>query len=118
MKATSSEEVKKQELANRLLHAEIQCLKSELSELDSDYKSLGRMTSIEDHSDDSAMTCDQGNEISEFVHHGGEFDIGSEELEPAEVGNFSFLNEFINYLLTFFILEHDFERYVTVGGSS
>ena len=101
MKATSSEEVKKQELANRLLHAEIQCLKSELSELDSDYKSLGRMTSIEDHNDDSAMTCAQGNEISEFVHHGGEFDIGSEELEPAEVDSHLFLNEFINRMLTF-----------------
>ena len=82
--------MKKQEFANRLLMVEIQCLKGQLTELDNDYKSLGRMTSL-DQTDEteakmsSATKLPDALKISDFVHNGGELELERSDGESEEV---------------------------------
>ena len=96
----TSGQLKKQEFANRLLMVEIQCLKGQLSELDNDYKSLGRMTSLDepdstdgiDFSNAAAKLVD-GNgslEISDFVHNGAELQLKNTDSESEEVRSIFF----------------------------
>lgn len=110
-RSNSKEDIKKQELSNRILATEIHCLKSQLEELDKDYEALVKMTpandaataaetfensnvraealdNLKDDKDETSdveadMEKEKAFNISDFVHT-EKLDLEIEEQDPVQ----------------------------------